>query len=366
MLGGPGAPRFPVTKKRQLIGRSEHADITLLEPTISRKHASIRLNEGNVFLEDLGSKHGTFVNSKRITSCRLKVGDIVVFGLSLVLRLEESNRPLPKIAPMTSQHKTPSLVTFLETKTGVTDAVRGEVTASGKVIPDELSQAQTLPIEKVATRTKRSPIPSSFAVLLPHADARLRDLYNNLQQEVTQGIRKVDPHPILTTIEAVRIALTKMMDEIGIHSNMRSERTELQRAITRAIAAIGEDFLDRQIEFSSTDATGLKVLGDEYLLTKALERVLRFSGELSKERSLIEIIISPTKESILLTISHLGHAYPKDILETPLYGKDVRSRKQMGLEEVKEILVSFGGTIHIESNSGIGATVRIMLTRTIK
>ena len=100
VLGGPRAPRYPVVQQRQVIGRSEQADIALLEPTVSRKHAVAWVESGRVMLEDTGSTHGTFVNSKRISRAVLEVGDIVVFGLSIVLKLEVSDTPIPPAPPL--------------------------------------------------------------------------------------------------------------------------------------------------------------------------------------------------------------------------------------------------------------------------
>jgi len=100
VLGGPGAPRYPISSERQVIGRSEDTAMALLEPTVSRRHATVFLEDDTVWLEDLDSKHGTFVNSKRVSRTSLKEGDIVVFGLSIVLRLEMAEREVPPAKPL--------------------------------------------------------------------------------------------------------------------------------------------------------------------------------------------------------------------------------------------------------------------------
>lgn len=62
------------------IGRSPDNDLILSTPDISREHACIS-RIGNVFyIEDTGSRHGTFVNGDRVLSCRLTDGDILQFG----------------------------------------------------------------------------------------------------------------------------------------------------------------------------------------------------------------------------------------------------------------------------------------------
>lgn len=61
-------------------------DIVLEHPTISRKHAVIQhKNNGEIYIYDLGSSHGTFVNNKRLPSRvyhRLSPFDSIKFAAS--------------------------------------------------------------------------------------------------------------------------------------------------------------------------------------------------------------------------------------------------------------------------------------------
>jgi pSer/pThr/pTyr-binding forkhead associated (FHA) protein len=68
------------------IGR-EGCDITLGDPDVSRRHATIRAEGDSVTIEDLGSTNGTFVNGERIDQPRpLRDGDEVQIG-AVVWRL---------------------------------------------------------------------------------------------------------------------------------------------------------------------------------------------------------------------------------------------------------------------------------------
>jgi pSer/pThr/pTyr-binding forkhead associated (FHA) protein len=70
------------TAKIYKLGRSPECDLVLDHITISRLHAEFFIDpQSNVFLTDLQSSYGTFVNSKQIAeSVLLEVGDIVTFG----------------------------------------------------------------------------------------------------------------------------------------------------------------------------------------------------------------------------------------------------------------------------------------------
>jgi predicted component of type VI protein secretion system len=48
-----------------VVGR-EHADLTLTDEEVSRRHLAVRLHEDGVELEDLGSTNGTFVDGARL------------------------------------------------------------------------------------------------------------------------------------------------------------------------------------------------------------------------------------------------------------------------------------------------------------
>ena len=49
------------------IGR-EGCDVNLMDPEVSRRHATIRDQGGSLAIEDLGSTNGTYVNDARTTS----------------------------------------------------------------------------------------------------------------------------------------------------------------------------------------------------------------------------------------------------------------------------------------------------------
>jgi hypothetical protein len=72
-----------------LIGRSPECHVRPNDEAISRKHCLLRVGRGYVFVRDLGSTNGTFVNGKRIADERLlNVGDTLQTG-PLVLQVVE-------------------------------------------------------------------------------------------------------------------------------------------------------------------------------------------------------------------------------------------------------------------------------------
>ncbi|MBI3181544.1 MAG: FHA domain-containing protein [Myxococcales bacterium] len=76
---------FPLKPERQIvIGRSSELDMVLVEDMVSRKHAKITVIGGKITIEDLGSTNGTFVNGEKIKQARLKEGDRILIGTSIL------------------------------------------------------------------------------------------------------------------------------------------------------------------------------------------------------------------------------------------------------------------------------------------
>jgi pSer/pThr/pTyr-binding forkhead associated (FHA) protein len=84
---------FPVVPEKQiLVGRSSDLDMVLVEDMVSRKHARIAMQQDQIWIEDLGSTNGTFVNGEKIKRARLKEGDRVLIGTS-ILKLIAGDAP---------------------------------------------------------------------------------------------------------------------------------------------------------------------------------------------------------------------------------------------------------------------------------
>lgn len=63
-----------------VVGRAVTSDIPIFDPTISRRHAELKVGATGVHVRDLGSSNGTFLNGSRITEATLVANDSITFG----------------------------------------------------------------------------------------------------------------------------------------------------------------------------------------------------------------------------------------------------------------------------------------------
>ena len=71
---------FPITKTKISIGRSLDCDIAIDDEHLSAKHASLRFQNDVLFITDLDSSNGTYVNGQEVSRCELSDNDIIKIG----------------------------------------------------------------------------------------------------------------------------------------------------------------------------------------------------------------------------------------------------------------------------------------------
>jgi pSer/pThr/pTyr-binding forkhead associated (FHA) protein len=78
--GGRAGESFSISEERISIGRSPDAGVFLDDVTVSRNHALLVRRRDGLYIDDLGSLNGTYVNRRRIESHRLADGDEIQVG----------------------------------------------------------------------------------------------------------------------------------------------------------------------------------------------------------------------------------------------------------------------------------------------
>lgn len=78
--GGRAGDSFSLEGDRFTVGRDTASDIFLDDVTVSRNHAVIVRRSDSLYIDDLGSLNGTYVNRRRIDSHKLIDGDELQIG----------------------------------------------------------------------------------------------------------------------------------------------------------------------------------------------------------------------------------------------------------------------------------------------
>lgn len=87
LTGSATGQVFKLQFGETVLGRATGCGVRLNDEGISRQHARARDDNGRAWLEDLGSRNGTFVNGVKIsTPTELREGDKIQVGSSTVLR----------------------------------------------------------------------------------------------------------------------------------------------------------------------------------------------------------------------------------------------------------------------------------------
>ncbi len=101
VASGKSAGRsIAIKRNKLLIGRAEECDVRPLSEEVSRRHCAVTVGPADVWVEDLGSRNGTFVNGTKIeakTRTKVSDGDLIRVG-SLELRVSCQAATPPKDA----------------------------------------------------------------------------------------------------------------------------------------------------------------------------------------------------------------------------------------------------------------------------
>jgi pSer/pThr/pTyr-binding forkhead associated (FHA) protein len=109
---------FPLPNNSEIIvGRSSDLDMVLVEDMVSRRHAKLTVNGDQVFIQDLGSTNGTFVNGERIKRARLQEGDRILIGTSIIKLVASevsasASEPRPRLEEVVANRRTSQVRTM--------------------------------------------------------------------------------------------------------------------------------------------------------------------------------------------------------------------------------------------------------------
>lgn len=162
------------------IGREEGNALRLNDERVSRYHAKIQTEDGDVILTDLDSTNGTRVNGAAVQIRRLRAGDQISIGRSMLLygTMEEiENRRSGKAAPAIEG--------------GVQTIQAAELAAAGRIVAPPIPPKTEDPSNN-EWRYRDDEVPPLPQKLSPAQAARLAEVFDYLHRAITSSVENIE------------------------------------------------------------------------------------------------------------------------------------------------------------------------------
>jgi predicted component of type VI protein secretion system len=183
---------IPITRSPYVIGRDEQCQLRPDKATVSKKHCAVLVRGERVFVRDLQSTNGTFLNQERIQEEReLRDGDrLQIAGLELRIVLHGSGRGEPPGTadpPAASADEAAAAALLLAAEeggpaTGAVDEATDVPTGSTATLPPDDSHAGPEQSQGASSPVKPAPPPA--------ASEEEKDSVSSAAQEILKRYRK--------------------------------------------------------------------------------------------------------------------------------------------------------------------------------
>jgi hypothetical protein len=175
-----------ITKDKTTLGRRPYNDIVIDNLAVSGEHAVLQMLGADVFIEDLNSTNGTYINGKAIKKQLLAHNDTVEIGKYKIKYLVEDSHDYektmilqpgaqpPSLArPFTGTHTSPSPLSGIVSSTPASIKVLNGAAAGREVTLSKVVTTVGKPGVQVASITKR---PSGY--VFAHVEGAVRPSVN--------------------------------------------------------------------------------------------------------------------------------------------------------------------------------------------
>ncbi|HJL18582.1 MAG TPA: FHA domain-containing protein [Sandaracinaceae bacterium LLY-WYZ-13_1] len=327
LVGEEAGRSYEVGAQAVAIGREPACAVLLDEPSVSRRHARLtRLENGAVYLEDLGSRNGTFVNGARIDRPRtLSVGDRIRFGSRATLLFTFDD---PLEAELRERQKMEAI---------------GRMAAGIAHDFNNLVGAAQATFAHVRSRYRAS----------EERDAELEECCADLESALERAAE-----------------LTRTLATLGRREGTPREPVDVAEVCDEVVRLCRRTF-GRSYDLSCDVAPGMMVFGSRTELHQVLLNLflnardaMPEGGSLSVAGRRLEALES-RRPSLRLLVSDTGVGMSAEAVERafePFFTtKGVGRGSVLGLSTVAELVRGMGGGIEVESERGRGTTFEIRL-----
>jgi len=281
----------------------------------------------------------------------LKTGDLIVFGLVVVLRLEEveEERPLPAIP--TSD--------YLE------EDEEDTTTTHVGLDPRQLQGAGPSSSASAAPRRGKQDLSGIGALcldLLPGTYARLTKMLNTMADLSEQQVERVDLEAYRSYLLPVLATLTRLMEVASEMSVSRLEVVDLRDIAEQALARVERNLSRRQITVLNGIPQLMRVQADPGRLVTALAGLLLNAGQSSLDGALVEILAEEDDGACVIELIDEGMGHEEELLFQAFHlADDDLPPMAARFWEARRVVLSLGGRLSVKTQESRGTVVRIEL-----
>lgn len=206
------------------IGRGSDNDVVLGSKQVSRNHAVLSVLDGQLYVKDLDSSNGTFINEQRIAgneSSHLKANDTLGFA-SFSFQVQASAAPVTTEELVADAHENADTAAVLET------------TASEPVTEEQIIEESVLEEEPIIEQTVNEPVIKETGIeeMLPATDDTVP--VESLSVDAGSDMTKESVTP---THETVEPAVEELATEEAVATEPVVKKTGINEVLSDADAA---------------------------------------------------------------------------------------------------------------------------------
>ena len=219
------------------IGRSDSNDLVLATSQISRQHAKINRIGGQLYVQDLGSSNGTFINGERIATDahalqatdELAFADLVFLVVNAPVDARDGASFLDGLQDMESFTPTTDIHTQTESTASV-EPISANAAANAAPVIDVVTTQDFLPSEQLSNTHVEQSVPSTPTTTVDVAsiDNPTSPLLNTPAQPpvITEAVA-VSSQPVVSPVQPAQPSPVSTVDTDAMKPTpMKSEPTK--------------------------------------------------------------------------------------------------------------------------------------------
>jgi pSer/pThr/pTyr-binding forkhead associated (FHA) protein len=156
-----------LTKDRTTLGRRPYNDIVIDNLAVSGEHAVLQMTGNEVYLEDLNSTNGTYVNGKAVKKQLLQNSDTVEIGKYKIKYINEAAGPTFEKTMIIKAGSAGLVAPAPAAKAAAPAAAEGQINATIKVLSGAAA-GRAVPLVKVVTTIGKPGVAVAAITKRPH------------------------------------------------------------------------------------------------------------------------------------------------------------------------------------------------------